>query len=831
MRPLYLTLCGFGPYSGEEKVDFTRFGGNGVFLITGPTGSGKTTIFDGITYALFGMTSTQIREKSSLRSDFSTEEKETYVELVFSHRDKEYTVRRSPRYERAKKRGSGVTVSNETALLMEEGKRPLETIAEVNKRVEEILGLNYRQFKQLGMLAQGEFMELLLASSRDRVEIFRDLFQTGEYEELSRRLGERARKLRGGLYDLDSRMDEMLGQAGIEKTENRLPEELVADAGALYEQAKEEKKQIEEELREKKKQKKALEEKGAAYFKLEKELLKEKEKNEKRRLDWQEQEEKAENQRKALALWQTEKEKRQEDTKNATNCVLSKKQELLLKKKETEGWERQLLEADSRFKEKKREKDSIKELLKKFADFSKAEKAQKQRMDGYTRQQKKEEAARKLYEEKEELYRSAAIGLAARFLEEGKPCPVCGSLTHPDKAKVSKTVPDQEEVEDYKKKAEKERECLDTLFAETREALGALRQQEAELSEAGKRADIRDEKEGEEKYRQLKQEEEACEQLVLVWKKKEKDAKGVEKELKSLESQMEALKKKEEKDRAKEEKEGARLRERLSKEEVKAAEKKTVFTEGTKAEVLLQEKLEAVKQRLTLDITLMEAERKTLEEAVKALELQRDSVITRLGRLKTAWDALKTRMAERKELEAEYGIWQDLDNVTKGRNKDRLVFEQYVLAVYFEEVLEAANLRLSEMSNGRFKLQKIRRVEDARTTNSLDIEIFDNYTGKCRSVKSLSGGESFKAALCLALGMADMIEASIGGICIDTLFIDEGFGSLDEESLDQALKSLLSLTGQKHFIGIISHVNELKERIEQQIVIEKGRNGSHIYKS
>lgn len=246
---------------------------------------------------------------------------------------------------------------------------------------------------------------------------------------------------------------------------------------------------------------------------------------------------------------------------------------------------------------------------------------------------------------------------------------------------------------------------------------------------------------------------------------------------------------------------------------------------------MLQEKLEAVKQRLTLDITLMEAERKTLEEAVKALELQRDSVITRLGRLKTAWDALKTRMAERKELEAEYGIWQDLDNVTKGRNKDRLVFEQYVLAVYFEEVLEAANLRLSEMSNGRFKLQKIRRVEDARTTNSLDIEIFDNYTGKCRSVKSLSGGESFKAALCLALGMADMIEASIGGICIDTLFIDEGFGSLDEESLDQALKSLLSLTGQKHFIGIISHVNELKERIEQQIVIEKGRNGSHIYKS
>ena len=159
------------------------------------------------------------------------------------------------------------------------------------------------------------------------------------------------------------------------------------------------------------------------------------------------------------------------------------------------------------------------------------------------------------------------------------------------------------------------------------------------------------------------------------------------------------------------------------------------------------------------------------------------------------------------------------------------MFEQYVLAVYFEEVLESANLRLTEMTSGRYELRKVRRVEDARTTNSLDIEIFDNYTGKCRPVKSLSGGESFKAALCLALGMADMIEASIGGIRIDTLFIDEGFGSLDEESLEQALKSLLSLTGQKHLIGIISHVNELKERIDQQIVIEKGRNGSHIIKN
>lgn len=828
MRPLYLSLCSFGPYPGEEKIDFTRFGGNGVFLITGPTGSGKTTIFDGITYALFGLTSTQIREKSSLRSDFSVNEKETYAELVFEHKNKEYTIRRSPRYERLKKRGTGVTVSNETALLLEEGKRPLETVSEVNRRIEEILGFNYRQFKQLGMLAQGEFMELLLASSRDRVEIFRDLFQTGDYEELQKRLGERARGLRGRLYDIDSRIDEVIGQAGVERTPGKLPEELAAEIGALYEQTKKEKKEIEEALREKKKQKKALEEKGAEYFKLSRELLKEQEKNRKRRDDWQKQEKRAEEQKSIFVSWQEENKARRELEKEAAASLTEEKQKLLAGKKEAKGWERQLLQADTALKEKKREKEGLKELLKKLADFSKAEKTQKARMDSYTKQKEREEAARNLYQEKEELYRSAAIGLAARFLEEGKPCPVCGSLTHPDKAGVSEAVPDQKEVEEHKRRAEKERELLDAVFAETKEALGALKRQEADIKAECEKAGILDEAEGQEKYRTLQKEEEQCALFLAEWKKKEKEARSVEKKLEALEKQLETLKKKEEKNREKEEKEAVKLRERLSKEEVRAAEKKTVLEEGVKAETALQEKLDAAAKKLETDITLLEEEIKTADRLVKELEAKRDGAVTGIGQLKAAWDTLKVRLAERKELEKEYGVWQDLDNVTKGRNKDRLVFEQYVLAVYFEEVLKAANVRLSDMTNGRFELRKIRRVEDARTTNSLDIEIFDHYTGKCRSVKSLSGGESFKAALCFALGMADMIEASIGGIHIDTLFIDEGFGSLDEESLDQALKSLLSLTGQKHFIGIISHVNELKERIDQQIVIEKGRNGSHI---
>lgn len=831
MKPIHMILSGFGPYPGREEIDFTQFGGKGVFLITGPTGSGKTTIFDGITYALFGAASTQVRDKSSLRSDFAEEDTETYVELLFWHKGKEYTIRRSPKYERRKKRGSGVTLSNESALFFEEDKRPLETVTEVNKRIEEILGFNYKQFKQLGMLAQGEFMELLLASSRDRVEIFRDLFQTKAYEELQRRLSEEAKRLKDRLTDLSSRMDEVLGQAGFEKTEGLLPEELAHQVKEDWEKEKRRKREVEEELKRTRKSLKELEEKGAEYFKLEKELFKEIEKNKKRKKEWEEQAVKEASLEAALTELLEKNKLQREKEKRELKELLEEKKESQKKQKELLGWERQLLEIEGAIKEKKREEEGLLSLLKEFSELAKEQRKQESLKQSYEIQLKKEKEARARYQEKEELYRSAAIGLAARFLEEGKPCPVCGSLSHPDKAKVSKEVPDQQEVDHWKELAQKERIRLDEAFAATQENLGALKKREADTRAACEKEGILGEAEGKEKYCLLQQEEkELCLQLKNC-KSKEKEAKSLEKLLLSLEKREEALNRQEEKGRLREEGEAEKLRERLSKESLKAAEKRTIFEEGVRAEETLKEKLEATAKRLSLDISFVEVERKDLDRQIRELEQKRDFSIARLGQLKTAWETLKIRLAEREELEEKYGIWQDLDNVTKGKNKDRLVFEQYVLAVYFEEVLESANLRLTEMTSGRYELRKVRRVEDARTTNSLDIEIFDNYTGKCRPVKSLSGGESFKAALCLALGMADMIEASIGGIRIDTLFIDEGFGSLDEESLEQALKSLLSLTGQKHLIGIISHVNELKERIDQQIVIEKGRNGSHIIKN
>ena len=173
-------------------------------------------------------------------------------------------------------------------------------------------------------------------------------------------------------------------------------------------------------------------------------------------------------------------------------------------------------------------------------------------------------------------------------------------------------------------------------------------------------------------------------------------------------------------------------------------------------------------------------------------------------------------------------MWSAVWKILRGRNGRNLVFEQYVLASYFDEILRAANKRLSLMSAGRYMLKRVNRAEDARSRDSLLMEVFDAYTGKARSVQSLSGGESFKASLSLALGMSDMIQSFSGGIVVETMFVDEGFGSLDAESLEQAVEVLTGLAKNNYTIGIISHVNELKEKIDRQLIVEKSNVGSRV---
>ncbi|WP_310604643.1 SMC family ATPase, partial [Anaerosporobacter sp.] len=210
MRPLQVTIAAWGSYKEKAVVDFTKFNQGSLFLITGPTGAGKTTVFDAISFALYGDVSGKTREKGSLRSDFATPAEDTYVELLFEHKGKSYRVYRAPKYERPKKRGEGMTLSQEVAELYIEDQSPIVVITEVNRKIEELLGMTYLQFKQISMIAQGEFLELLVASSKDRVEILRNIFKTNQYEKLQKALTEKALRLQRELTEQNNRLDEIV---------------------------------------------------------------------------------------------------------------------------------------------------------------------------------------------------------------------------------------------------------------------------------------------------------------------------------------------------------------------------------------------------------------------------------------------------------------------------------------------------------------------------------------------------------------------------------------------------------------------------------------------
>lgn len=186
----------------------------------------------------------------------------------------------------------------------------------------------------------------------------------------------------------------------------------------------------------------------------------------------------------------------------------------------------------------------------------------------------------------------------------------------------------------------------------------------------------------------------------------------------------------------------------------------------------------------------------------------------------------------RKLLEAEQGyeLLAGLSDTANGelRGKQKLAFEQYIQIVFFGQIIQEANKRFSVMTDGRYLLKRREDASNLRSQTGLELNVFDYYTGRLRSVQSLSGGEAFKASLSLALGLADVVQQYAGGIQLDAVFIDEGFGSLDHESLNQAIRILNDLAGSSRLAGIISHVEELKERIDRKIVVKKGTAGSTL---
>lgn len=838
MKPLYLELSGWGPYSSVNKIDFSKFQTGDLFLITGPTGAGKTTIFDGITYALYGEVSGKIRTKNSLRSDFASPQTETYVILEFLHDKKTYRIERHPKYTRPKRRGEGVTVKKEDAFFFTEDGDIISGISNVNEKVREILSVDYEQFKQLSMLAQGEFLDLLTTKSNQRADVFRSIFHTQIYQKMQILAGEKARKLKSEMTALEHKMEEAADWLKCEESLDSLLKQkdfskiiklVKTKQRDMLQQEKDVEKKLEKAERDLKETEVFCSDIQKCSMKIqqtEQELQKlslEKQKSKKK--IQQMQQKKAELENKFDEIQEMKEKKLFLDDARQKAMDGRKLQE------EKNQAEMQLIRQKQRCAAARHQKWEICAKRQKEAEIQ-LKNAKKQFKQWTANYQK---ADYQLVHEREKLIRmqsgffAASVGVLAAGLKEGEPCPVCGSVNHPEKAQAVKNAPTQQDLEKQQDATANAEEIFQTCYQKTIEYQGKVSAGEKLLAERTK--EIFQEPE-------WKNEWECKESLDL--EQEERKYRDIQENYALLRGRFDGLSKEvkafiERKDEM--QKEYQKLLEQIQnyEENVKQInydlEQEMLFLTRTKT--LMEEKQVQKSQEMEqLPDKNIILEKQGLKEDLykeqKLLKHQKEQLIILIDHLQETLKSLGNKWKKREQLEQEYGVVGDVDRLLSGNNHLKLNLEQYVLISYFQDILRSANLRLRKMTNGRYEMFRQESVSDGRKKDHLEIEVLDYYTGKKRSIRTLSGGESFKAALCLALGLSDVIQSYAGGIQIDILFVDEGFGALDEESLNQAVDTLIQLAGEHRMIGIISHVEELKERIENQIIITKRKEGSKI---
>lgn len=944
MQPVKLEFNAWGPYPQKVEIDFSKFTKGSVFLITGATGSGKTTIFDAISYSLYGEVSGRIRDKNSVRSDLAKSEQETFVELTFEHNGEEYKVRRTPRYQRAKKKGTGMVYNNETAQLYE-NEKVIVGVFEVNARIEALLGISYSQFKQIAMIAQGEFMELLVSNSKEKSVIFRKLFQTEKYDKISKILTEQSNQLELAIQELKYKLDENMVSIQVEAATTKCEwdaevmkewNQILAMEYCSYEtialfikkitklqnnkisQIQEEIDKIEEIQNEyivviaRKERIELLEKRRGELEEERKQIYLEVESNKdnKQEIEVLEKEITAlqTNMQKLeewFRLWdktdclQKEKkelEEQKEHLQKELEQQIGKQRVLQLEREEKEKQEKIYLELEEKINQNQKELEQqeikckeLEELQNRMNIYREQKEILEQLQSDYKVAAQNWKKIKTIYEEKEEQYRAGMIGLIAQYLEQGKPCPVCGAIAHPKKAKFITGTPNEKEVEKWKRKEEKAREEYQSVYEKTALVNGQVMQMEQEwkiLLKIEEDSFACSCEQQQENYKNQNEEwnkkrtETLKEQKLLfkqkkeyeLWKQKKDTVEQEEKQVQEkineitqflyqvemvwretngkilslLDSIPDYLQNKESLtcEKRKLEMDYKTKLEQISEKkkkqnlldntlcQIKAAIEENQKEQNKEVELQQREGILCIKGMLHIE------EQKSIEELKKEQEQrkaehnrliqQREEFIRIIKANEKVIAVIKQKWKEKELLEKEYGIVKDLDKVTKGDNPKRIVLEQYVLSLYFEQVLKEANKRFTQMTMDRYQLRKVSQVMDGRTKNFLDLEVMDYYTGKIRSIHTLSGGELFKAALSLALGLSDVVQHCSGGINMEIMFIDEGFGGLDMESLEQALKTLEYLAGGKRFIGIISHVAELKERIQEKIVVYKRNNGSKL---
>lgn len=1000
MMPISLTLSAFGPYPDTITIDFESFQEDGLFLITGPTGSGKTMIFDAMIFALYGKTSGQIRQTDSLRCDHALNEIPTFVEFSFSLHQQNYTIKRNPKYYLEGKK----TPKQPSALLILPDGKMVEGIKEVNQKMISLLGVDDQQFKQICMIAQGEFTKLIMASSDEREKVLRELFHSETYQKLEEKLKVHL-KVYQDKYDLllNKRKD-LMQELQVEDHQEYLSKQtkLIASQQKEYDDLKkdlDQKKQqlqlyrlqnqrliqlkdLKQQFQDLKKQENDYQELNKtvdtlkkaqetnylyiSYIKQQKKLqtlklnqedfLKQLKKLEK---DYQEKKVQAN----SLDYKQQTKEKLQnqiQETKQLINQIyqyqndyqnlqtlkqqyrmLDEEHKLFLKKKEKfeNGLQRdqERIQSEQQVQSKyelikqqyvrlNEQKVKVHQLSDYYDQILKLNENKSDLQEEYTVVEKQVDHEKMQYNQMEKLYFRKQAGIFALQLKEDQPCPICGSLHHPHPAQIEKEDITKEKLDQQAKKVKQQEHRLqdilqkillsnqkkEMLVKQTKQLSSELNIQEEISKEIFiKELDhlSKDEKRMKKEYLELQDELKYIQKLkksvalslkdMSTYESKElkqaqsleniqvqihqlsgklndslrqyeigevnKNYQQVQKEYRQLSLEIETIQQDYEKVKNK----YLEIKTKISSLNQQIIQEQEIYDEldnkyHTALDAFINEEEFLNLKTQINQISILEKKYqdylislKSLNEQIISLENEvKDSTYVDLSSLSETIKEVNQQLREKNDdlekLKIDYSLkekmikdiqkinqqlekdedtyqrYLDLYNLASGKNNARVSIERYVLATYFENMLIYANVIMKQLSQGRYQLLRKDDAGKGRSQQGLELDVFDQESGNIRSIKTLSGGESFKAALSLALGLSRMVQDYAGGIELNTLFIDEGFGSLDSQSLDQAMNCLMELHHENKLIGIISHVSDLKDRIERQLVVERKQKQSVI---
>ncbi len=926
MRPLRLTLSAFGPYAAEITLDLEKLGKGGLYLITGDTGAGKTTIFDAITYALYDHSSSGIREGSMLRCKYADDKTPTFVELEFEVHGVRYTVRRNPEYQRPKARGEGMTTEKADATLTYPDDRPPVTKAkDVTAAVQEIIGLDYNQFSQIVLIAQGQFTKLLNASTEERSRIFRKLFRTQRYAQLQERLQAEASALNQQRTAQNAKLDSLLGglqfspedpdaealralcAQTVPETALALLDALTARQAAALEEAGTALQATEAQLDTVQQQLGAAAQAQRLAQQLaarQAELAAAKPALDAARaeadrhagdaaqldaltaqvtqaqsalaaydaLDTLCRQQTEARDAARLAAAQAHKRRTQLDSLNAALTAAETELAALA------DADTRLLALQNRSAQLTQRGEALTKLEQRLADCQRQAKAAHKAQESYRAAAAAQDEARTRQNTLERAFLDAQAGLLAESLVEGAPCPVCGSTHHPARALLPHTAPTQAQVEAARQaaaeadlQAQNASAAAQSALAAANEAKTSLRRDAETLlperftapegtvpltfalmtnvlaeenaalqtaqtdckaqcrqAEADCRRKAQLEADRQAKTRQRPALEQAAAEADRSAAAQNASADALEGQIAERRAALPYPRRADAQaalDKLEADRRALRTGMDTAQRKLKQAEQSVAAAEAA-VEALTAQQTAAQKElpaRSAEELTAQQTELTAAREALRSREKQLSAQL--LPNRKTAAQ-YRAAAEARQTLESRWQ-WVSALAATAGgtlTSKQKIKLEAYIQMNYLDRILRYANTRLMQMTAGQYELERI-GAENQRSQSGLDLGVIDHYNGTRRSVKTLSGGESFKASLALALGLSDEVQSSAGGIRLDTLFLDEGFGSLDEESLELAIRVLSGLTEGDRLVGIISHVGALKDRIDRQVVVHKARTG------